>query len=80
MYTLPEMFKLSPLSGTHLPRDEAERRPEDVPYERGQQARARHRDDAKLPWKFALPLIVALSLALWAIILFAAERLIAAII
>jgi hypothetical protein len=74
MYTLPEMFKRPLLSGMHLPfaaRGEPERK---------LARRRRRRNLAPLPWKFALPLIVALSLVLWAVIIFAAERLITAII
>jgi hypothetical protein len=74
MYTLPEMFKRSSFSEIFLPfaaRGEPERK---------LARRHRRRNLAPLPWKFALPLIVALSLALWAVIIFAAERLITAII
>jgi hypothetical protein len=71
MYTLPEMFKLSLLSGVHLPFV--------APGRKAERRRGR-RSSGPLPWKFALPLIVALSLALWMAILFAAERLITAII
>ena len=70
MYTFSEMFKLSLLSGVHLPFAAP-----------GQSGRRRVcRSSGPLAWKFALPLIVALSLALWAVIIFAAERLIAALI
>lgn len=77
MYTLPEMFKRFSFSGIFLPfaaRGEPERELA------RRHRRHRRRNLAPLPWKFALPLIVALSLVLWAVIIFAAERLITAII
>jgi hypothetical protein len=43
-------------------------------------ARSRYRPITPLPWKFALPLIVALSLALWVVIILGVEKLIGAFI
>ena len=47
---------------------------------RNDERRRISRSGAPLPWKLAIPLIVALSMALWMVIIFAAERLITAII
>jgi hypothetical protein len=77
MYTRSHMFKFPSLSGMFMPF-----------AARGEPGRKRERRalsemgrrEAPLPWKFALPLIVALSLVLWAVIIVAAERLLSAII
>ena len=74
MHIFPAMFKLPSLPGMHLPLA-ARGEPGRILERRHPRRRA-----VPLPWKFALPLIIALSLALWAVIIFAAERLISAII